>query len=375
MSFFREDAVIPTGWQAISSSDRLFPRLDTRKPRPPTPSDDDMPSPSGSGTATEDSSAEEVDDAPDTEPQTRMVEEVSEEDSDTSLPDLKACLKTTWSFPTSDQDPNPTQDINKPPNLPLRPQDTKLRGGKNGGRKKIKPHKTYSKKAQKRFNKQQLQREAATRRNNHTNSMLDDDGEWGSKVDGGPLVRLGEGIVVDWDPTAWETVFGQERRNSANSAQGSPTFLNLETLKDAQLEAKVQARRMRHNRGISLDDCLNEFEKDEVLSEEDKWYCPRCKEHRRAAKKFDIWKTPDILIVHLKRFSSSGTRRDKIDAVVDFPIEGLDISHRVLEKADGKHEIYDLIAIDDHMGGLGGGHYTAFAKNFVDGHWYKFDGM
>jgi ubiquitin carboxyl-terminal hydrolase 4/11/15 len=204
---------------------------------------------------------------------------------------------------------------------------------------------------------------------------MDEDPEWGSKVDGGPLVRLGEGIIVDWDPAAWNMVFGQDVGGKADSTQGSPTFLNLQVLRDPQLEAKSQARRMRHNKGISLDDCLNEFEKDEVLSEEDKWYCPRCKEHRRAAKKFDIWKTPDILVVHLKRFSSSGTRRDKIDAVVDFPIEGLDISHRVLEKEDGKQEIYDLIAIDDHMGGLGGGHYTAFAKNFVDGQWYKFDGM
>lgn len=376
ISFFREDALVPTGWQAISSSDRLFPRLDTRRPRPPTPSDDDMPSPSGSGTATEDSSTEEVEDVPDIETdfQTRMVEEVSEEDSDTIFPDIQARLipTPTWSFPTSD--PNTLQDVKKPPFLPLRPQDTKLRGGKNGGKKKIKAHKTYSKKAQKRFNKQQHQREAA-RRSTQSNNHTDEDPDWGSMVDGGPLVRLGEGLVIDWDPAAWDVVFGKETGRNADSAHGSPTFLKPEPLKDPQLEAKSQARRMRHNKGISLDDCLNEFEKDEVLSEEDKWYCPRCKEHRRAAKKFDIWKTPDILIVHLKRFSSSGTRRDKIDAVVDFPIEGLDISHRVLEKEDGKQEIYDLIAIDDHMGGLGGGHYTAFAKNFVDGQWYKFDGM
>lgn len=25
------------------------------------------------------------------------------------------------------------------------------------------------------------------------------------------------------------------------------------------------------------------------------------------------------------------------------------------------------------MGGLGGGHYTAFAKNFIDNNWYLFD--
>lgn len=380
MSYFSEDTLVPTGWNAVGSNgERLFPRLDARKPRPnsPSQSDEEMPSPSGSGTASEESGTEESGDVPEAGTQTRMADEPSEEESDSSLPDLQACYKPTWTFPSAATVPNDVQDINnKTPNLPLRPQDSKLRGGKSGSKKKVKGHKTYSKKGVKRWKQQQQQQQAA-RQAYKRNSFQDEDPEWGSKVDGGPLVRLGEGILVDWDPAAWDVVFGgQEAGDVARStATGSPTFLDLDVLKDPQLEAKSQARRTRANRGISLDDCLKEFEKDEILSEDDKWYCPRCKEHRRAAKKFDLWKTPDILIVHLKRFSSSGTRRDKIDVVVDFPIEALDITQRVLEREDGKQEIYDLIAIDDHMGGLGGGHYTAFAKNFVNKEWYKFDGM
>lgn len=380
MSYFSEDTLVPTGWQVVgTNSERLFPRLDARKPRPSTPphSDEDMPSPSGSGTASEESGTEESGDVPETGAQTRMADEPSEEESDASLPDLQACYKPTWNFPSAGTVPNDVQDINKPPNLPLRPQkETKLKGGKSGGKKKVKGHKTYSKKGTKRWKQQQQQQQQAARQSFKRNSYVDEDPEWGSKADGGPLVRLGEGILVDWDPAAWDIVFGgvEVRADGTRTATGSPTFFNLEILQDPQLEAKSQARKTRANRGISLDDCLKEFEKDEILSEDDKWYCPRCKEHRRAAKKFDLWKTPDILIVHLKRFSSSGTRRDKIDVTVDFPIEGLDITQRVLEKEDGKQEIYDLIAIDDHMGGLGGGHYTAFAKNFVNNEWYKFDG-
>jgi ubiquitin carboxyl-terminal hydrolase 4/11/15 len=45
----------------------------------------------------------------------------------------------------------------------------------------------------------------------------------------------------------------------------------------------------------------------------------------------------------------------------------------VLNKEEGKQEIYDLIGVDCHWGGLGGGHYTAHAKNFVDGHWYTYN--
>ncbi|XP_073476091.1 ubiquitin carboxyl-terminal hydrolase 15 isoform X5 [Aquarana catesbeiana] len=34
---------------------------------------------------------------------------------------------------------------------------------------------------------------------------------------------------------------------------------------------------------------------------------------------------------------------------------------------------YNLIAVSNHYGGMGGGHYTAFAKNKDDGKWYYFD--
>lgn len=185
-------------------------------------------------------------------------------------------------------------------------------------------------------------------------------------------MRLGEGLVVDWNEQAWECVFGGD---PLSSSEGTPTFLELPKLEDPALEAKQKQRQTRRKHGISLDDCLAEFEKEEILSEQDTWYCPRCKEHRRASKKFDLWKTPDILAVHLKRFSSAGWRREKLDIMVDFPVEGLDLSERVINREDGKQEVYDLIGVDDHWGGLGGGHYTAFAKNFIDGQWYEYNGM
>ncbi len=178
--------------------------------------------------------------------------------------------------------------------------------------------------------------------------------------------------MVDWNESAFELLFGGS--SMINTMQGTKTYKDIETLADPALEAKQKARQQRKKHGIALDDCLDEFEKEEILSEQDTWYCPRCKEHRRASKKFDLWKTPDILVVHLKRFSSSGWRRDKLDILVDFPVEALDLTKRVIDKEDGKEEVYDLIAVDDHWGGLGGGHYTAFAKNFVDGEWYEYNG-
>ncbi|CAN8096704.1 unnamed protein product [Discula destructiva] len=356
LSFFSENTPLACSWAGYSTSatDKFFPRLATRKPQPPSPSDDEMPSPSGSGTASDESSTDE---APEAAPfvggsVTRMEEESSDDDS---LPDIQNIL--------------PHRGV----------PEQKLRGGRKSKQKKN--GKTYGKKNRaNKFNKPQKLKGRISPQSSSGGgggfNYQGDDPEEGSKADGGPLIRLGEGILVDWDQASWNSVFGLDSdSNEHPCAAPYSTFKNdaIETLKDAHLEAEQMARRARSKEGISLYDCLDEFEKEEILSEEDKWYCPRCKEFCRAAKKFDLWLTPDVLIVHLKRFSSLGARRDKIDAVVDFPIEGLDISTRVLEKKDGKQEIYDLIAIDDHMGGLGGGHYTAFAKNFQDNKWYKFD--
>jgi ubiquitin carboxyl-terminal hydrolase 4/11/15 len=65
--------------------------------------------------------------------------------------------------------------------------------------------------------------------------------------------------------------------------------------------------------------------------------------------------------------------RDKIDEFVNFPVKGLDLAGKV-GYPDGKDLKYDLFAVDNHMGGLGGGHYTAYAQNFFDDQWYEYNG-
>mmetsp|Transcript_38971 Transcript_38971/g.34656 ORF Transcript_38971/g.34656 Transcript_38971/m.34656 type:complete len:129 (-) Transcript_38971:107-493(-) len=96
----------------------------------------------------------------------------------------------------------------------------------------------------------------------------------------------------------------------------------------------------------------------------------------------EIYKAPPVLILHLKRFKtsrvsnfgsyyfSSGSK--KIGATIDFPIEGLDISKYILGK-DNEGAVYDLFAISNHYGGMGGGHYTAYARNPFDNKWYDFN--
>jgi ubiquitin carboxyl-terminal hydrolase 8 len=82
------------------------------------------------------------------------------------------------------------------------------------------------------------------------------------------------------------------------------------------------------DRRPTLHECLEEFTKEERLGFDELWTCPRCKKQVEATKKFDIWKVPPILIVHLKRFSfTSDTEGDKIDTFIDYPVAGLDLEN------------------------------------------------
>ncbi|KAL4920100.1 hypothetical protein BDW62DRAFT_177609 [Aspergillus aurantiobrunneus] len=187
-----------------------------------------------------------------------------------------------------------------------------------------------------------------------------------------PLIRPGEAILLDWNQDAHDALFSGDHKDT-DGVRGAPTWTHIDRMPDPELANRRQLRNKRKKRGVTLYECLDEFNKEEILSENDAWYCPRCKEHRRASKKFELWKTPDILVMHLKRFSASRGFRDKLDIMVDFPVEGLDLTGRVEAPEDGKGLIYDLFAVDNHYGGLGGGHYTAYAKNFMTGLWNEYN--
>lgn len=48
--------------------------------------------------------------------------------------------------------------------------------------------------------------------------------------------------------------------------------------------------------GLTLEQCLDAYTKEETLEEEDSWYCSSCEAHRRGVMKIDLWKMPDVLV-------------------------------------------------------------------------------
>ena len=147
-------------------------------------------------------------------------------------------------------------------------------------------------------------------------------------------------------------------------------------------ESPGSATANKDSKNFSIYECMDLFTKPELLDKDNLWYCNICKDHKQATKTMEIYKTPKILILHLKRFrtnrvSSIGSffftsSSSKISTLVDFPIKGLDLKNYILGKCD-ENLIYDLFAISNHYGGMGGGHYTAFAKNHFEDAWYDFN--
>ncbi|CAD8077505.1 unnamed protein product [Paramecium sonneborni] len=145
-----------------------------------------------------------------------------------------------------------------------------------------------------------------------------------------------------------------------------------------------------HSGSVSLADCLQFSQQPEQLNAENTWYCKECQEHVQAYKSMQIYKAPQILIFTLKRFKASNRMfKQKLETFVDFPINGLDMTDYLInsktpqdyenetEDENGENNkqkaIYDLYAVSNHFGGLGGGHYTACAKNKFTKKWYNFD--
>lgn len=48
--------------------------------------------------------------------------------------------------------------------------------------------------------------------------------------------------------------------------------------------------------GLTLEQCLEAYTREETLEEEDSWYCSSCRAHRRGIMKIDLWKMPDVLV-------------------------------------------------------------------------------
>uniref|UniRef100_A0A453QYR2 USP domain-containing protein n=1 Tax=Aegilops tauschii subsp. strangulata TaxID=200361 RepID=A0A453QYR2_AEGTS len=116
---------------------------------------------------------------------------------------------------------------------------------------------------------------------------------------------------------------------------------------------------------------LQNFTEDELLDGGQKQYqCERCRQKVVAKKRFTIDRAPNVLTVHLKRFSPFRPR-EKIDKKVDFqPVLDLKPFMSDSKGADYKYSLYGVLV---HAGwSTQSGHYYCFVRT-SSGMWHNLD--
>ncbi|GAB5364690.1 hypothetical protein AAMO2058_000991400 [Amorphochlora amoebiformis] len=125
---------------------------------------------------------------------------------------------------------------------------------------------------------------------------------------------------------------------------------------------------------LSLETLLHTFCTSSELSHPNQYLCEVCNDKVDAHKVLSISRLPEILCVHIKRFSYH-VYGSKVSRNVMFKLKELDMAPYLHPTLRGKQVLskYDLYGVVRHSGGLSGGHYVAYAKSHNTGKWFSFD--
>lgn len=123
---------------------------------------------------------------------------------------------------------------------------------------------------------------------------------------------------------------------------------------------------------ISLYDCLLAyFTPEDIDCSTNLFLCSNCNNKTKVNSRFTIKELPNFLILGLKRFKFNNANCIKISNHVQLTIN-LNLA-RFCNDA-GVDAEYRLIAVIEHLGNIGGGHYIAYAKSST-GNWHQFNDL
>lgn len=124
---------------------------------------------------------------------------------------------------------------------------------------------------------------------------------------------------------------------------------------------------------ISIEQCMQEYCREEILDEQNLWMCEGCKKKVAAVKKLQLWTSPPVLVIQFKRFGINKTSKD--NRFIYYPTEHLDVSSMIspIYFDATKCYKYRLQCVINHTGNMASGHYYTYCLDEDSGKWFCFD--
>eukprot|EP00300_Choanocystis_sp_HF-7_P033735 c4614_g1_i2.p1 GENE.c4614_g1_i2~~c4614_g1_i2.p1 ORF type:complete len:441 (-),score=87.84 c4614_g1_i2:56-1378(-) len=163
-------------------------------------------------------------------------------------------------------------------------------------------------------------------------------------------------------------LFGGYLQSQIQCAECSGVSNHFESVMDLSLEISQVTE--------TIEEMLQAYTKPERMTKDNKYKCESCQKDVTALKRFAIRSSPNILVLHLKRFNFQNAFVSKIDRYIEFP-SSLKLS-RFMTQSDESNAggLYKLFAVLVHLGARGSvtsGHYITFVKDWNSSAWFCVD--
>uniref|UniRef100_A0A3Q3VLA4 Ubiquitin carboxyl-terminal hydrolase n=1 Tax=Mola mola TaxID=94237 RepID=A0A3Q3VLA4_MOLML len=113
---------------------------------------------------------------------------------------------------------------------------------------------------------------------------------------------------------------------------------------------------------------ISQFASVERIVGEDKYFCETCHHYTEAERSLLFDKTPEVITIHLKRFSANSLELDpyvglsKVNTPLQTPLT-LSLEDWCTRPSSAKGQVYQLFAVIMHSGvTISSGHYTAYIR-------------
>jgi ubiquitin C-terminal hydrolase len=135
----------------------------------------------------------------------------------------------------------------------------------------------------------------------------------------------------------------------------------------------------------NIEEALDQFVKEEILEDDNTYYCEQYNKRIKASTKYLIKKLPRILMINLKRFEFNfiTMQKQKLNDYCEFPFNlnlykwSYDYIKGINKSTEEDYQ-YELVGVLVHCGTAESGHYYSFIKEREEksvnyGKWFEFN--